>query len=473
MSSMKTLYLLAAFFLTTCLMAVGEHDEAGELCATEVDFSEAPDMCSRMERMLSAEIIVMIYEQLTEATDRQSFSYTSKYLCSLRPALKKVSVQGIQGLYLIFEKGPRSFLDLSGPMDLELQIEENGEAIKFIRPRETQVKLLRVTSGYRLSDADLAALAPGLINLESLDFRNHSPLTNAGLQCLPRQLRRLRLNGCCLLTDAGLEVLLRFTQLQRLRLHDFNQVSDAGLAHLTALTQLERLDLSGCRRLIGQGLGHMSKWPQLRRLHLWNCENLGDASVVHLARLTQLESLALAGTPATDTGMEALTGLTQLRRLYLWGRVSDTGLRRLAELTQLQFLSLCGCRQVTDVGVAHLVALTQLRSLCLSYCEHVTDASLAALTALTQLRHLDLFCCKRVTDTGLAYLANLPQLESLNVSGCSVTQAGIDALKQRCPNLKITPSESFEIGSLGMDSLETAWSFVWSRALTLLNDLIN
>ena len=60
--------------------------------------------------------------------------------------------------------------------------------------------------------------------------------------------------------------------------------------------------------------------------------------------------VSLDFTQVTDTGLEPLEGLSQLKGLFLSGtHVTDAGLKHISKLNQLQTLSLIGT-QVTDVG---------------------------------------------------------------------------------------------------------------------------
>ena len=64
-------------------------------------------------------------------------------------------------------------------------------------------------------------------------------------------------------------------------------------------------------------------------------------------------SLWLGGTPITDSGLEYLTGLTQLQSLNLNNtQVTDKGLGHLKGLTALQSLDL-GYTRLTDTGLQH------------------------------------------------------------------------------------------------------------------------
>ena len=84
-------------------------------------------------------------------------------------------------------------------------------------------------------------------------------------------------------------------------------------------------------------------------------------------------SVVLHGGSVTDTALERLRGLTELRRLVLsLTKITDSGLKQLEGLSQLRLLDL-GKTQVTDTGLKHLKGLTELHSLRLRGTQ-VTEA---------------------------------------------------------------------------------------------------
>jgi phosphate/sulfate permease len=143
----------------------------------------------------------------------------------------------------------------------------------------------------------------------------------------------------------------------------------------------------------------------------------------------------LSGSRVSDTGLERLEGLPQLRKLWLTGtEVGDVGLQHLEGLTQLGALYLGGTK-VGDAGVEHLKGLTQLKELSV-WCTRVTDAGLEHLEGLTQLRWLDLNGAQ-VTDAGLKYLKGLTRLEEVRLMCTRVTDAGVRDLQKALPKAKL------------------------------------
>jgi internalin A len=227
--------------------------------------------------------------------------------------------------------------------------------------------------------------------------------------------------------DATFAHIGRLTQIQLL-IHDqsafdcvvsSSTLSDAGLSNLAGLTSLSHLSLSGTQAT--------------------------DAGLVHLEGLTKLSHLDLRGPRITSTGLAHLKGLTSLAALTLSGtQVNDAGLMHLAGLTSLSELDLSHT-QGTDAGLVHLAGLTSLSELDLSHTQ-VTDAGLVQLKRLTNLSELKLHGA-RIAGTGLAHLRALKNLSELELDGPQLTNvgpprlteldAGVKALKQASPNMRI------------------------------------
>jgi len=160
-----------------------------------------------------------------------------------------------------------------------------------------------------------------------------------------------------------------------------------------------------------------------------------DADNIQVRRLSRLQHLSVGNSFLSDTGMEHLTGLTELSDFELQNtQVTDAGLAHLIGSTNLKHLNLSGT-QVTDAGMTHLRRLTNIEVINLNYTE-VGNAGLADLIVLTKLRWLSLNGTQ-VTDAGLAHLKRPTNLLWLGVGGTKVTDAGMKALKVVLPNLTV------------------------------------
>jgi ankyrin repeat protein len=60
----------------------------------------------------------------------------------------------------------------------------------------------------------------------------------------------------------------------------------------------------------------------------------------------------------------------------------------------------------------------------------MTDAILERISRVDHVTSLDLSNSRKVTDSGLQYLARMPQLQNLDLSGSSITDRGLDVLRE-------------------------------------------
>ncbi len=188
------------------------------------------------------------------------------------------------------------------------------------------------------------------------------------------------------------------------------------------------------REISDTALERLTGLNQLRALYLAKT-NVTDAGLEHVKGFTALHELWIAETPVTGAGLKHLKGLTQLQRLLLdRSQVSDAGLEHLEGLTQLQGLWL-DYTNVTDKGLKHVKGLTQLQGLNIAGTR-VTDAGLEHVKGLTQLQVLTLEDTQ-ITDAGLEHLKGLTEIQSLVLQGTKVTDEGVKKLRQALPNCTI------------------------------------
>ncbi|CAI5462113.1 unnamed protein product [Closterium sp. Yama58-4] len=162
------------------------------------------------------------------------------------------------------------------------------------------------------------------------------------------------------------------SQATGLSLANLNGLSDDILAHVSTMTHLKGIDL--------QYKPGFFRWAAF--------SGMTAESMKHLYRLPRLEKLDLRGRDISDSALEGIGSLTNLKSLYLdRTKVSDAGLRYLTRLPSLIILSLTGCMSVTDAGMVHVGRLTGLQSLWLDGTAVMEDG-LQQLTGLTNLKQL-------------------------------------------------------------------------------------
>jgi len=182
----------------------------------------------------------------------------------------------------------------------------------------------------------------------------------------------------------------------------------------------------GNEKLTDTGLEHLNGVIQIKGLELY-APKVTDAGLKHLSGLSNLLMLHLECNKATDKGLEHLKGLTRLKSLYLGHtQVTDAGLKYLQGMSRLRELDL-EYTQVTGPGLEYLKDLKQLEDLNLDHTP-ITDDALGHLKGLTNLQRLWLGYTM-ITGNGLVNLKGLSQLESLGLDGTLMRDAGLEQLK--------------------------------------------
>jgi hypothetical protein len=216
--------------------------------------------------------------------------------------------------------------------------------------------------------------------------------------------------------DDVLALLSRQPGLKHLYLKG-SQATDDGLASLRALTSLEDLYIWDSTLISDTGVENLEGLVNLRNLHL-DKSKVTDVGFRHLARLTKLEHLVLEDHSFSDKGLAAVKDMKHLTWLCVGGSsrneslISDEGLALVADLNDLQNVNLAYSK-VTDRGLKHLAGLKKLKILDLEGCD-ITDEGLAHLSRLDNLELL-LLRGTKVSDAGLEHLTHLKKLKLLTL----------------------------------------------------------
>lgn len=168
-------------------------------------------------------------------------------------------------------------------------------------------------------------------------------VTDADLATLTRdfpRLKQLTIEQAASVSDAGFTDLAKgLPHLTYLEIEQGENITDVGLAALQGLHDLERLHLD-CPQMTDASLTHVESMQWLESLSLQS-NHITDTGLAHLQPLKKLYFLEL-NCPITDNGMEHLTGLSGLLRLYCRGAPSDTARRHiaraLAQITSTDFI---------------------------------------------------------------------------------------------------------------------------------------
>ncbi len=236
------------------------------------------------------------------------------------------------------------------------------------------------------------------------------------------------------------------------------------IASMEALRELVEVDLE--RTYVGpSGIMALAGLSQLRRLSLCNTD-AADSWMSHLGQLSNLEELDLSRTSITDAALPQLVHLRQLRILGLWRtRVTGRTLEHLALLPRLEKLVLARSA-VRDEHLGGLAYLRNLRTLDLDKTQITTEA-LNHIEKLDRLEELWL-AFTRVGNRGMACLRNLRNLRSLTLDETQVTDLGLAEL-QSLTELRELSLYGTEVGNLGMSFIKRLRKL---RSLCLSNTLV-
>ena len=212
--------------------------------------------------------------------------------------------------------------------------------------------------------------------------------------------------------------------------------------------------------------------------------DLSDCSITDLSALsvcTSLEELRLSGNYIRDIG--PLLDIPKLRVLDLSNNmISD--IRPLMSITTLEHLNLAG-NKISSITA--LSQLKQLKELVLNGNDIDGTQNLAKLSALKILGLKD----TGISDADLERLYNLKNLTVLALeNNPDITESGVNQLKKKLPQCKVTHSEfekkivlggkefsasteSVDASSLGISDISAATGFKSVRHLDLSNNVIS
>jgi hypothetical protein len=269
--------------------------------------------------------------------------------------------------------------------------------------------------------------------------------------------------------------------LQRITIAQAPEFTGTGLEHLTAIPTLHELAFHATGAL-GQELVHLEKIATLQSLEL------GGLPITHegtqqIGRTKQLQRLSIVGSTLLDEDLEYLSALPRLERLEIsYNAITDAGITRLAKLPALQEVRL-DRTFVTESGQAKLLGAlpnqrqqprgsetrrqrVPTRAVSSEYVTNVKtlvnygagvssdpagcrvqifpvwtggDAGLSLMEQLGDVQGLILLA--PLTDTAIPYLTKLVHLQHLELNGTSISESGIQALREALPNTQIAIPE--------------------------------
>jgi hypothetical protein len=185
------------------------------------------------------------------------------------------------------------------------------------------------------------------------------------------------------------------------------------------------LDLSTCEKFISDNvLTRLCTWfPSLTSLNLLGLSRLTDTSMRAVGTLTNLKSINFTDTSISDDGLEQLSGLYKLEKIFLSS--SQTSLRPLSTLSNLRSIVTIYHR-ITDNSLRHLSLLTKLETLSCRSAVQIKGYFLPSLSSLTNLTFLALG--PNIESQYLSLLAQFTKLISLDIHDVYLTQKEVQSL---------------------------------------------
>ena len=114
----------------------------------------------------------------------------------------------------------------------------------------------------------------------------------------------------------------------------------------------------------------------------------------------------------------------------------EEDLRELADIKTITQVSLPSTS--TDQSLEIISQLDALVSLSLHNNGKITNDGIAHLVSLQDLKQLSLFRCGGIDDACLDHLAKMTSLRNLNLSQTRISKRGMQSLRDRLPNCKIS-----------------------------------
>lgn len=190
--------------------------------------------------------------------------------------------------------------------------------------------------------AALIPLSLFVVHLESTRGRKHLEREGAAIFVAGDGSPRSAYLWDNLVTDVNLGYVAALDGIVSVELRR-GRCSDEGLQSLQSVGSLGSLSICGtwCPQ---ESLSGWPKLSQLRRLLLEDCSWVTDADLRGISRQSRLVKLVLTGTRMSDSGLQTICGLRNLRSLSLCGNANLTaeGLAVLAQLPQLEAVNLAG-----------------------------------------------------------------------------------------------------------------------------------
>jgi Leucine-rich repeat (LRR) protein len=281
-------------------------------------------------------------------------------------------------------------------------------------------------TGPGISGADLEVLGH-LRNLEVLRL-DRVRLTDDDLKRLSglSRLKELRLDSTRI-SDVGVTNITGMSQLEALAL-DGAGITDASVEGLAALGNLRSLSLNSTL-VSDEGIARLRE--SLPRASITNEHTTPRQQLAAIEMIRGFGGIVQVG--QQQDGKKKATTIDFA--VSIGNKVTDAELATLSNLPDIEVLELGNNPGITDAGLAHLSGLANLKTLYL-YGTSVRGPGIGVVATLPKLEALSLQGTP-VTDRGILQLKNSKSLKWLQLNNTGVSDAAIQSLKFALPELEI------------------------------------
>ncbi len=413
--------------------------------------------------VLPAELLILIFNNLTKKSDMVSVLTTCRAWCHLLIEMIwfRPNIQNKETLLLISEvlnnKDTNMFPYASLIKRLNLTsvvshvTDDQLSAFKDCNSLER----LTLTNCVNLNDEPLASILNNNPNLQSIDITQVSNITDNTINALATTCKRLQglyATKCSQITDNSIiELANNCKLLKRIKLTQCDKVTDhSAYALATNCPALLEIDFFGCSFSTNESIHNL--FIQLRNLREFRIASgplLNDSSLTKFDNDLVFDRLRIIDltccTNVTDKSIESLvTHAPRLRNVVLSKciNITDRSLKSLARLSKsLHYVHLGHCSNITDYGACILIrSCHKLQYIDLACCTQLTNQTLVELSTLTKLRRIGLVKCANITDAGIMALVDRKgyeeTLERVHLSYCtSLSLYPIFQLLRTCPKI--------------------------------------
>ncbi|KAG6530830.1 F-box protein At1g47056-like [Zingiber officinale] len=331
------------------------------------------------------------------------------------------------------------------------------DALDLIARSWPSLARIKLRSCRRVTDLGMSALAAGIPSLRRLSVTSCS-FGTAGLDAV--------LQGCPCLENLSIKGLRGLSNLP----HQVVRFAAASSALLSIC--LNELYNGQCFAPL------IAASPNLRTLKIIRCSGEWDSLLKLIAeKVPQIVEIHLEKIQVSDQGLFALSSCPDLEvlRLVKTPECTDAGVIAIAEKChRIRKIHIDGWRMnlIGDYGLMAIAkGCSELQELVLIGINPTVQSMEVIASSCRGLERLALCGCETIGDAEVACIATkCTAMRKLCIKGCPVTDRGLEALVEGCPNLmKIKLKRCNRVTRQGLDRLMSARGTPLAVSLDAMN----